>query len=197
MDDEPFAYTVTYLPPDLGRAVSVSGLRKKALMELLIDAGVVLASATQAIRAQLADVEVCAQIDVELGAPVLSVERIVHGADGRPVEYVRTWYRGDRYEYAVNLDVGPGNRGQSLRPAGLAWPRPARRVDRAFACLYRGRLRNDPVGWGRGRGGAGRGRGGARGREAPGARRRPEGTHVRRRPGRTTPAKGNVARGFA
>jgi GntR family transcriptional regulator len=107
MDDEPFAYTVTYLPPDLGAAVTPAGLRRKALMELLIDAGVVLSSATQAIRAQLADVEVCAQIDLELGAPVLYVERIVHDTAGRPVEYVRSWYRGDRYEYAVTLDLGP------------------------------------------------------------------------------------------
>jgi GntR family transcriptional regulator len=107
MDNEPFAYTATYLPPDLGKRVTVSGLRRKALMELLIDAGVVLSSATQAIRAQLADVEVCAQIDVELGAPVLYVERIVHDTAGRPVEYVRSWYRGDRYEYTVTLDLGP------------------------------------------------------------------------------------------
>jgi GntR family transcriptional regulator len=107
MDNEPFAYTVTYLPPDLGKAVTPAGLRRKALMELLIDAGVVLSSATQAIRAQLADVEVCAQIDTELGAPVLYVERIVHDAAGRPVEYVRSWYRGDRYEYSVTLDLGP------------------------------------------------------------------------------------------
>jgi GntR family transcriptional regulator len=107
MDDVPFAYTVTYLPPDLGEHVTIPGLRRKALMELLIEAGVVLSSATQAIRAQLADVEVCAQIDLELGAPVLYVERIVHDTAGRPVEYVRSWYRGDRYEYAVTLDLGP------------------------------------------------------------------------------------------
>jgi GntR family transcriptional regulator len=108
MDGQPFAYTVTYLPPDLGQQITVAGLRKNALMELLIDAGVVLSSATQAIRAQLADLEVCSQIDVELGAPVLFVERIVHDASGRAVEYVRSWYRGDRYEYAVTLDLGPG-----------------------------------------------------------------------------------------
>ena len=34
MDNEPFAYTVTYLPPDLGKQVTVPGLRRKALMEL-------------------------------------------------------------------------------------------------------------------------------------------------------------------
>jgi GntR family transcriptional regulator len=38
---------------------------------------------------------------------VLYVERIVHDTAGRPVEYVRSWYRGDRYEYTVTLDLGP------------------------------------------------------------------------------------------
>ena len=108
MNDEPFAYTVTYLPPDLGAAITPAGLQEKALMELLIDSGVVLSSATQSIRAQLADVAVCSQIEVELGAPVLFVQRIVHDTSGRPVEYVRSWYRGDRYEYAVTLELGPG-----------------------------------------------------------------------------------------
>jgi GntR family transcriptional regulator len=75
----------------------------------------VLSSATQAIRAQLADVEVCAQIDVELGAPVLYVERIVHDTAGRPVEYVRSWYRGDRYEYAVTFDLAQDEDGNPYR----------------------------------------------------------------------------------
>ena len=35
------------------------------------------------------------------------VERIVHDTAGRPVEYVRSWYRGNRYEYTVTLDLGP------------------------------------------------------------------------------------------
>jgi GntR family transcriptional regulator len=108
MDDQPFALTITYLPPDLGINLTQAGLRKKALMELLMDSGVILSSATQAIRAQLADLDVCSQIDVEVGAAVLMVERIVHDSTGRPVEYVRSWYRGDRYEYAVTLDLTPG-----------------------------------------------------------------------------------------
>jgi GntR family transcriptional regulator len=108
MDGQPFALTITYLPPDLGKAITPAGLRDKALMELLMDAGVVLSSATQAIRAQLADLDVCSQIDAEVGAAVLMVERIVHDSTGRPVEYVRSWYRGDRYEYAVTLDLTSG-----------------------------------------------------------------------------------------
>ena len=77
-------------------------------MELLIDGGITLSSASQSVRAQLADLDVCSQIEVELGAAVLFVERIVHDKTGRPVEYVRSWYRGDRYEYAVTLDLAPG-----------------------------------------------------------------------------------------
>ena len=108
MDGEPFALTITYLPPEAGKKISAAGLRKKALMELLTDNSVILSSATQAIRAQLADLDVCSQIDVEVGAAVLMVERVVHDSTGRPVEYVRSWYRGDRYEYAVTLDLTSG-----------------------------------------------------------------------------------------
>ena len=102
---EPFAYTMTYLPVDIGRTVTPELLRRSALMEVLIGAGIELASATQSIRAQLADADLGARIDVELGAAVLYVERVVRDAAARPIEFVRTWYRGDRYEYTVTLDL--------------------------------------------------------------------------------------------
>lgn len=115
MDGQPFALTITYLPPDLGKTLTPAGLRRKALMELLMDSGISLSSASQSIRAQLADLDVCSQIEVELGAAVLFVERIVHDTAGRPVEYVRSWYRGDRYEYAVTLDLAQPEDGNPYR----------------------------------------------------------------------------------
>ncbi|MGH3290657.1 MAG: UTRA domain-containing protein [Trebonia sp.] len=66
-----------------------------------------LHSATQSIRAQLAEPDLCSRIDVELGAPLLFVERALYDASGRPVDFVRSWYRGDRYEYAVTLGLNP------------------------------------------------------------------------------------------
>ena len=108
MDGEPFSYTVTYLPSEIGKkAISIDGLRRTALMELLLKHGVELQSATQSIRSQLADPGLCARIDVELGSPVLYVERLVNDDAGRPVEFVRSWYRGDRYEYTVTLVIDP------------------------------------------------------------------------------------------
>jgi GntR family transcriptional regulator len=110
MDAAPFSYTISYLPSEIGKkVVSVDGLRRTALMELLIEHGVALTSATQSIRAQLADPGLCARIDVELGSPVLYVERMVNDTSGQPVEFVRSWYRGDRYEYTVTLDIDPGS----------------------------------------------------------------------------------------
>ena len=42
---------------------------------------------------------------MELGAPLLFVERTLYDASGRPVDFVRSWYRGDKYEYAVTLSL--------------------------------------------------------------------------------------------
>lgn len=111
MDGEPFCYTVTYLPPGIGEsAVSEARLRRTALLKLLIEHGVALHRATQSIRAQLADPGLCSRIDVELGAPLLFVERTLFDVSGRPVDFVRSWYRGDRYEYAVTLSLNPASR---------------------------------------------------------------------------------------
>ncbi len=140
MDGQPFALTVTYLPPDLGKAITPAGLRKKALMELLMDSGISLSSASQSIRAQLADLDVCSQIDCELGAAVLFVERIVHDTAGRPVEYVRSWYRGDRYEYAVTLDLAQAEDGNPYRKLAL----PASRGDGGPGRRRRGRGQRRP-----------------------------------------------------
>jgi GntR family transcriptional regulator len=108
MDGEPFSYTVSYLPSEVGKkAVTLSGLRRRALMELLIEHGITLHSAKQSISGQLADPTLCSRIDVELGSPVLYVERLVNDAAGEPVEFVRSWYRGDRYEYTVTLVIDP------------------------------------------------------------------------------------------
>jgi GntR family transcriptional regulator len=107
-DGEPFCYTVTYLPPEIGQqAVSADGLRRTALLKLLVEHGIALHTATQSIRAQLADPGLCGRIDVELGAPVLYVERTLYDAAGQPVDFVRSWYRGDRYEYTVTLSLDP------------------------------------------------------------------------------------------
>lgn len=103
MDGEPFAYTVNYLPDPHGRLVTEAKLRRAGMMTLLQRAGVAIGSATQSVRAESADVRVSESLGVELGAPVLSVERLLSEPGGAPIELVRSWYRGDRYAYTVTF----------------------------------------------------------------------------------------------
>jgi GntR family transcriptional regulator len=105
MDGAPFSYTVNYLPPSVGSLVSAPELREQPIMWLLEAKGVRFVGATQSIRAQLADSEVSRRLSLPLGGAVLFVERLVMAEPARPVELVQSWYRGDRYEYTVSLDL--------------------------------------------------------------------------------------------
>jgi GntR family transcriptional regulator len=42
-------------------------------------------------------------LDVDTGAPILVLGRHSFDADGTPIEYVRSWYRGDRYTFVARL----------------------------------------------------------------------------------------------
>jgi GntR family transcriptional regulator len=105
MDDKVFAYTVNYLPESTSSLVSAKELKTRGLMSLLAERGVALARATQSIRAQVADVDVSANLDVQFGVPVLFVERVVFDRADVPVDFVQTWYRGDMYEYTATLTL--------------------------------------------------------------------------------------------
>lgn len=105
MDGETFSYTINYLPPEVGALLSRAELKAEPVMWLLEAKGVKLIGATQSIRAQLADAEVSKHLSQPLGEAVLFVERLVMAEHDRPVELVQSWYRGDRYEYTVSLDL--------------------------------------------------------------------------------------------
>jgi GntR family transcriptional regulator len=105
MDDRVFAYTVNYLPEEHGARISETDIRAGSLMQTLQEKGVRLAGGVQSIHAQVADVALGQRLDVDFGAPVLFVERLVHGPRRTPVELVHSWYRGDVYEYTVEFDL--------------------------------------------------------------------------------------------
>jgi GntR family transcriptional regulator len=105
IEGKAFAYTVNYLPPRYADLISERELRRTSLMDLLLSKGVRLGSAQQLIRAEQADIEVCERLRMEFAAPVLYAERLVLAVDDDPVQFVKTWYRADLYEYRVNLKI--------------------------------------------------------------------------------------------
>jgi GntR family transcriptional regulator len=55
-----------------------------------------------AVQSRLADPREADLLDVEPGHPLLVVQRLSHTADGRPVEWTRSVYRGDRFTFVAS-----------------------------------------------------------------------------------------------
>ena len=103
LDGEPMSYLVTYVPADIGRHYEREDLETTPLLHLLERAGVNVASARQTISATLADDYVASALDINPGAALIEVRRIVRDAGGRAVEYIRVLYRPDLYRYELSM----------------------------------------------------------------------------------------------
>lgn len=98
----PVSHITTYVP------LAVAKFRRrlltdKPMLQLLEESGVKVAGAEQTVSAKLADPKIAALLEVEVGAPLLAVTRIVHDRAGRPVQLLRGLYRPDRYQYRMQL----------------------------------------------------------------------------------------------
>ncbi len=103
-DDKPYSLIVNYLPAEIGARLTREELSRGALLKILESKfGLQLHDARQQITAELADPYVAGLLKVRIGSPLLSIERTVYDADGKPVEYVHTLYRSDLYSYSVYL----------------------------------------------------------------------------------------------
>ena len=60
-----------------------------------------LSSSKGTVEAVLADEEHASLLEIELPAALLVTEQISFLEDGQPLEYARTAYRGDRYQYRI------------------------------------------------------------------------------------------------
>lgn len=112
MEGRLFAYTVNFLPERFRDLISEKELEQEGVMHLLERKGVRLLRAEQSIRAQLADPDICSWLEIDFGSAMLFAERTLFGEEDKPVEVVHSWYRGDAYEYTVNLqlsDLGSAN----------------------------------------------------------------------------------------
>lgn len=104
MEDKPFAYTINYLPLELGKRINEKDLYKKSLLQIIEqDLGIEFTEAYQTVEASFSDHEVSEQLGTSSGSPILFVERIMYTKKRRPVEFVQSSYRGDLYKYIVRL----------------------------------------------------------------------------------------------
>jgi len=102
-DGEPMALETSRVPADCCPDLLVSDLTDRSLYQVLRERGVELARATQSLEAVLADGPEAEVLRVKDGAALLLLERVSCDPQGRPVEYVRSLYRGDRYRFITEL----------------------------------------------------------------------------------------------
>lgn len=117
-DDEPMALETVYLPASRFPDLAQTDLTNRSLYAWLAERhGVELAHATQTIEATVLGAEDARLLEVAPGMPAFRLERVSYDQFGRPVELVRSLYRGDRYKLHARLERprGATPSGSSLR----------------------------------------------------------------------------------
>ena len=94
----------SWVPDEIGSRLSTELLETKQSLYLVFnELGLSLKEASEKIRAEAADERRAKALRVSEGSPLLTIYRWTSDRSGRPIEYVRSYSPGDRYEYFVKL----------------------------------------------------------------------------------------------
>ncbi len=99
-DGRPMAVEHAVIP---ARFLPDPGAVGESLYATLKERGLAPARALERIRAVAATERVAELLGVEVGTPVLYIERVSYLSDGTPLEFTRSHYRGDRYDFVAEL----------------------------------------------------------------------------------------------
>ncbi len=108
-DGRPVSYLTTHVLAEVGRRFGPSDLETTPLLSLLAKSGVEVTAADQSITACMADTAAATQLEVEIGAPLLVVVRVIRDQSDRPVEHIRALYRPDLYEFQMSMSRKAGS----------------------------------------------------------------------------------------
>jgi GntR family transcriptional regulator len=102
-DGRPMALETSHLLYKKARSVLEMDLSERSLYEELEKRGVRIGGADQSYEAVLVNEAESGHLGVPVGSPALLIERVTRDAEGRPFEYVKSVYRGDRYRMTATL----------------------------------------------------------------------------------------------
>lgn len=103
-DDTPIAIEHAFYPPDVGLELEKRELIKIIMYSVLEDdLGHEIAEAKQTIGAGLTDATSAKLLGVKPGAPLLTIERLTLGKDGRALELLRASYLPEFFRLSISL----------------------------------------------------------------------------------------------
>ena len=104
LGNRPAAYTVNYLPLDIGNLIRKEDLYKMPLLQIFKEKlQISLGEAFQTIEASVAIDDIAKALKISPGSQLLLTERTFFTKEGKPFDFVQTFYRGDRIRYCVRL----------------------------------------------------------------------------------------------
>lgn len=98
-----FAHYLSYTRTSDPR-FSREALARKPRIALFRELGLAIRRVEQFLGAAAAEGEIASRLGLHPGAPLLTLERISHGADGRPFDWLLASYRPDRFRYHMVLE---------------------------------------------------------------------------------------------
>jgi len=104
VEAEPFVLAFAYLPEALCPGLLEMDLEARPLYQILeAEYGHHLSRATRTIEASVADEYEAGLLQIPKGSPIHFIHSLTYLQDGRPIEYARLRYRGDRSR--ITLEV--------------------------------------------------------------------------------------------
>jgi GntR family transcriptional regulator len=104
--DTPLAYLEIYFPHDIGTKIIRGDLERIPLIRAVQQqCKVKVGSVCETIEACPTDVKLGQTLKLAVGAPLLKITRVYFSEAGQAVEFVRSFYRGDRYQHLVRRSL--------------------------------------------------------------------------------------------
>jgi GntR family transcriptional regulator len=105
---EPMGVQTAFIPLDLTPGIAKIKFGGASLYDVLqARFGLFTATARETYCVTLLKRDVAALLGVSARSPAMTAERVTFLADGRPLEYVQSIMRGDRYTVAIDLTRHP------------------------------------------------------------------------------------------
>lgn len=102
-DGEPLIHLTTYVSPLIGATISREDMERMSLYSLIRRAGRQIARGEQTISAELASPVISQRLNVKIGAPLLSVTRMMNDAAGEPIEHLHFLCSPERFQLRFSL----------------------------------------------------------------------------------------------
>jgi GntR family transcriptional regulator len=102
-DEQPMAIEHAFLPRAILPDLKAADLANRSMYDHLRQVGVRVGSASQSIEPTVTSEEESELLDVPVLSPAFLFERTTRDSNGRPIEFVRSVYRGDRYRLLAEL----------------------------------------------------------------------------------------------